>query len=410
MTTEAGRVEWLAERKTLIGASETPSILGKGYETPAEVWARKVGLADGTEETERMEIGNVVQPAIVELARRRIGLDFQHEPANRVRRSNIEYIGASLDAFVTEDGLDIPLDAKNVDRIHGREWEESPPIGYQIQLQQQMFVTGADHGYLFALIGGNRTAWHRVDRNEAFIAAMLKKLEWFWGLVQTRTPPPYQDPQDQARVLATLYPKSNGTAVVLDEVAAKIIERRNALDAIYTETEARLTECDNELKALLGENSFGALPDGRWISWKQQTVKEHVRKASTFRVLRFHDKRPKDAPALEQPETHEPIEITGGDCRLGCDEFYQRSFEAQAAMLGIGGIIRHESDSGSAYFVLPGGLNVRISDHEPNGKTSEWIERNAVVSVRVDQEDWRDQLSAIVGTKLELVTTTETGE
>lgn len=388
---------WLLERRSLIGASETPSILGKGFETAADVWARKIGLADDSTETESMEIGNVIQSALIELATRRIGVPFYGERAHFVRRSKtVQYVGASLDAFHrTEDGMLVPLDTKNVDRIHAKEWEDTPPIGYQIQLQQQMFVTGADHGYLFALIGGNKTAWHRVERNDAFIAAMLKKLEWFWSLVQTRTPPPYQDPYDQARVLAALYPKDAGTAIQLDEAAQRIIERRDALDIAIDEVSTRRAECDNELCAMLGENTFGALPDGRWVSWKQQTRKEHIVKASTFRVLRLHDRRPKDAPALTVDERNVP--------ELECDDmpsfrdFVNEMAEAEMAILGVGGIVRHQSESGSVYYRLPGGLDVRISDHAANEKTSAWMDRHNAVEIRVDEPDWRDRLASITG-------------
>jgi hypothetical protein len=52
------------------------------------------------------------------------------------------------------------------------------------------------------------------------------------------------------------------------------------------EAEARKLAAENLIKAAIGEASFGDLPDGARYSWKQQSRKECVVAASTFRVLR----------------------------------------------------------------------------------------------------------------------------
>lgn len=62
------REEWLASRATGIGASEVASVLGVGFQTPAEVWLRKVGLAsdqDLAAEVERIHWGVVLEPVII---------------------------------------------------------------------------------------------------------------------------------------------------------------------------------------------------------------------------------------------------------------------------------------------------------------------------------------------------------
>lgn len=391
--------EWLADRKTLVGASETPSILGRGYKTPAQVWALKLGLETEEDDRRTLAVGTLIQPSLINIARVIFGLDAVAEPDNVVRRSTeIEYVGASLDgtAGKDENGNDVPLEVKNVDGFNSREWDDSPPIAFQIQSQQQLFVTGASFGYVMGLVGGNKPVLHRVERNEAFIRAMLKKLEWFWNLVQTRTPPPYQDPYDQARVLAALYPKDVGTAIQLDEVAANIVARRDAFDIAMDEAATRRAECDNELRAMLGENTYGSLPDGRWVSWKQQTRKEHIVKASTFRVLRMHDKRPKDAPALTFDEPMPELIECDNEPAPFC-VFHENAMEAEAAVLSAGAFVRHVSPSGSCYLVLPGGLHIRISDHPANEKTAAWMDKHHAVEIRVDEPDWRDRLASITG-------------
>ena len=50
----------------------------------------------------------------------------------------------------------------------------------------------------------------------------------------------------------------------------------------------RIDLAENVVKAALGTAELGVLPDGRSFSWKTQSRKECVIKASTFRVLRLH--------------------------------------------------------------------------------------------------------------------------
>jgi putative phage-type endonuclease len=399
------RTAWLQERRGLIGASDSPSILGRGYRTAAQVWAEKCGYEDGDSNDDvKLRIGTIIQPALVEITRAVFSLPATAELENFVRRSaEVPYVGASLDAVAGQDenGRDIPLELKNVDGYNAREWSDDVPhgcpIGYVIQVSQQMFVTGASHGYVMGLIGGNRPVLRRIERNECFIGAMLRKLAWFWNLVETRTPPPYQDAEDQARVLASLYPKANGAAIPLDEVALRILNRRDALSIVQTEAETKLAECNNELKAILGTNTYGALPDGRWLSWNEVPGSTYTVNRKPHRRLLVHDKRPKNAPELLLEATELPALESDAEPVVVRPDYSERSMQCQESLLSIGGIVRHESDSGSAYFVLPGGMHVRVADHEPNEKTNAWIERHGVVEIRIDQDDWEHTLSSVVG-------------
>lgn len=398
------REQWLLERRSLIGASDAPSILGKGYRTPAQVWAEKCGVVESEVDADvRLRIGTIIQPALVEIARAVFDLPAVAEPDNVIRRSGeVSYIGTSLDAVAGKDenGCDVPLELKNVDSFMAREWSDDAPhgcpIGFAVQVSQQMFVTGAKFGYVMGLIGGNKPVLRRIERNDAFITALIRKLAWFWNLVQTRTPPPYQDAKDHARTLAALYPTDNGSAIAMDDLALHIKQRRDDMDEALKIAQGERDECDNQLKALIGDNAFASLPDGRWLSWKLQHRKEFVTAATSFRVLRTHDRRPKDAPAITH-EVAEPLEVEADRDVETQPDYVERSLDCQEALLSIGGIVRHESDSGSTYFVLPGGSHVRVADHRPNLKTAAWIERHSVTEIRIDQDDWRDQLEAITG-------------
>lgn len=60
---------------------------------------------------------------------------------------------------------------------------------------------------------------------------------------------------------------------------------------------------------------------------------------------------------------------------------------AHDAIVDAGGALRKESESGSRYYDMPDGSQIRLSDHQPNDATSEWMERNGVEDVRADSKN-----------------------
>lgn len=95
-------------------------------------------------------------------------------------------------------------------------------------------------------------------------------------------------------------------------------------------------------------------------------------------------KRGKKAEAAEEAESPEPAEIDVAAIA-----------EIDAALLGIGATFKARSPAGSRYYNLSMST-VRVSNHDANEKTEEWIENQSVMEIRVDQPNWREQLEAIV--------------
>lgn len=288
--TDPSRESWLSERRTFIGASDAPSILGVGYETPFAVWARKTGaLPPDESENELLECGLVLQPAIIELLRRRSGYQVVEEPAWTVRRHpHISWLGCSLDAFIddAEAGIGV-VEAKNVGSYNAADWkDQEPPLRYNVQVQAQMAVTGATWAIVVGLIGGNRLVWHTVPRDDTFIDRMVRALGEFWELVESGTPPPVDGSEYTARVLARIFPVDNGSIVRLPDESRDWDSALVGLKAQRSVIDKNIGLLENQFKAALGESSEGLLPDGGRYTWKEQTRKEYVCPESKFRVLR----------------------------------------------------------------------------------------------------------------------------
>lgn len=298
--------EWLAQREPVIGASEAASIFGVGYadESPMSVWTRKTGQLESREDNELMESGRVLQPAIIELFRRRYTREHPDRVTNFQASSLNEFslcrsiahpwLGASLDDFFTEDSTTVLVEAKNVSIFMGGGWrDDEPPLKFHIQGQQQMAVTGADRCFVVGLIGGNRLKWVEAHRDQKFIDAMLPRLAEFHELVITNTEPTgkwIDGTEATKKALGKIHPRDTGEVVILPEISFSWHQQLITLKELIKESETAKTHLENLLRSEIGDASTGLLPDGSRYNWKYQSRAEHFVKASEFRVLR-HSKK-----------------------------------------------------------------------------------------------------------------------
>lgn len=314
----SARDAWLAARRKIIGASDTPAILGVGYSGsgPWSVWRSKV-MPDGDDEFDgdmplNWLIGRRMEPVIRELFAFETGTRTWHDGDHRLCVSDERpYVGFTPDGWC-ETGPErapSPLELKNVGSHAAEEWGacehchgigcgrcnfvgRGTPLKYAVQVQHQLAVTGAARGVLCALIGGARLEYRIIERDEKFIAAMLSELDRFWKLVLAKTPPSTDDAATSRDILHMLYPEPRGICVRLsDEALMHAADAEQArLDIEFDRR--RLLIAENALKEQLGDAQYGALPDGRYVKWERTNVAEStvVRKAHVRHSLKFTDK------------------------------------------------------------------------------------------------------------------------
>ena len=320
MTQPASTVEtWLQDRLSMVGASESPAILGEGYknESAWTVYQRKVGEAPPDEdESEALEWGREMQPVVLRMFTKRTGINVEDlGPFTIQRHPDFPFIGATLDGLAYVDGRKAVVEAKNVGQYRAADWKDDlPPLRVQIQTQQQMLAADAELAFVAACVGGNKLEWRQLERNDRFLAALVKTLREFWTCVETRTPPPVDGSAATARAIAALYPKDTGATVPLKSEALRWAAEKTVAAAIAKEMEAAVQAADNQIKAAIGEASYGDLPPcsdeaeilgearNRLLaaaeeatlnpalparySWKHQSRKGYVVAPAEFRVLR----------------------------------------------------------------------------------------------------------------------------
>lgn len=288
---ELTRESWLAERMTGLGASDAAAVLGQSpWKSPFQLWAEKTGNVepDDLSKNEAVEFGIRLEPTIAKAFADRTGRAVEMWPQFQiVRDPERRWMTCTPDAWQVDmsrgEGL---VQIKTTSAFNAGDWVDEPPLHYLIQCQHELAVTGHEWGTLVVLIGGQRLRYFDFERNDKFIAALIPRLEDFWQRVVDRMPPDVDGSLATAKILAKLHPNDSGETVMLPLDAAGWTEQIAIAKQQIKDAEAVATNFENQLKAAMGDATYGLLPDGSRWSWKTQTRKSYVVQESTFRTLR----------------------------------------------------------------------------------------------------------------------------
>jgi len=296
------RDAWLSARGLGVGASESAALFGLSpWMSAFSLWAEKSGVAprEDSPGSEAMRWGVLLEAPIAEAYKQDSGRQLWTPPSPycvAVDRA-LPFLRATPDRWIIEaeghDGRGV-LEIKNVDGSKSAAWDDGPPIHVQVQVQHQLAVTGFAWAAVAALIGGNRMKTWDVERNEDFITELRLKVAEFWEQVATKKAPSVDGSEATARALKALHPKDNGLEVKLPDEAAQWWSEIEAAKEEEKAAKARKTEAENKLRAAIGDNTFGALADGRRIVSRLTEVsgRTQVVEPYSFRALRIQETKP----------------------------------------------------------------------------------------------------------------------
>lgn len=291
------REEWLLQRRRGIGSSDAAAIMGLSrWGSPLSVFVDKLGLQEVRDsDPEFMKWGHILEaPVAKEYAARTDRKLFNPGEFTIFQHDQLTFQQVTPDRMILKDPgprEEIPgsLSIKTGGFFKAREWEDEPPLEYQIQLQHELQVLGWSWGSFAILIGGQKLIHLDVERDDAFIDKMVAAEVEFWDRVVREDPPPADDKESSAKALALLYPKSSGESVALP--ANPFFDMADDLEEAQARirlAEAQKRGMENKVKRFMGDAEVGILPDGSSFTWKSQERKAYTKKieASSYRVLR----------------------------------------------------------------------------------------------------------------------------
>lgn len=177
---EQGSPEWHSLRRTKIGASDCPGLLGKSpYKgnTPYGIWRSKV-LGDESEVTPAMRRGSELEAEARDILINRVGLKFMPAVVVSSERS---WQMASLDGL--SDNREFLLEIKCPgQRVLGEIFKGDEivlPEYYEWQVQHQLAVTGCKEAILFMYDGTNGIDI-RILPDQVMIDELIRVEKDFW--------------------------------------------------------------------------------------------------------------------------------------------------------------------------------------------------------------------------------------
>jgi len=254
--------EWLTQRKSYLGASETPAILGfDKYRTPLDVYLEKRGESDPSPAGVRAEAGLRAEEMIASWISDLYSLKIQRD--NKIRcHPTLPFWRCNLDRLIVgqPNGTAV-LELKTTSMETLKRWdpkaEELNPVfvHHWIQGQAQLAITG----YKWAAIGVMPADSYQgfgqpelipIQPDREFIAMMAGRVQEFWEAhVLTGVPPAPMTEGD----LKLLYPRSMPKTLEIDESTLEkvrqVVEMRKRIKGFNEE----LDQLELALKRLLSD-------------------------------------------------------------------------------------------------------------------------------------------------------------
>jgi putative phage-type endonuclease len=285
LTLPADEKEWLAARRTGIGASEIAAAANLSLRRgPWDVWDAKVNGRE-FESTDQMRWGTHIEGAIISWWARETGRTVG--AGGLYRHPEHRWLIASPDAVVLtayDEGFTpgdtrppragvrttATVDAKNAGHYTQQEWsEDGAPIDYLAQITHQMVAVGVAEGFLVAAVGGQPPIERCVGLDEEFAGMLIAAGAELWEHVQDGTPPPVDGSRSARKYLARRYPTADPDALVaLTDADVAALRERVAIDAQIANLKEVKEALENRIKEKLGSAIAGTFNGKHYCTWK----------------------------------------------------------------------------------------------------------------------------------------------
>lgn len=261
--TPTEREQWLAARRTGIGSSDAPNLVGVGFRDALAVYRDKVEPRQDREPEGRVRRGVLLEALVAAEYERAMGVELAPAPAARHPRH--DFLLASPDR-VRPDGRRVEL--KTVCHF-GDAWGESGtdriPDGYLVQVTHQMGVLRADVIDLAALdVDSWELRVYRIARDDRLWQYLRSAATEFWHshVLDRRPPGPEWDATFGVAKTEALLPVP-GKAVELGPDAAELLRVREGVKAVRDEAEAEYKRLTAAAAALMGDAERATCPGWR---------------------------------------------------------------------------------------------------------------------------------------------------
>ncbi|WP_327088563.1 YqaJ viral recombinase family protein [Nonomuraea sp. NBC_01738] len=262
---DAPRPQWLAARRRGIGGSDALAVLGLSpYGSRYSVWADKSGRLREQDDNEPMFWGRRLEPILAEEFTARTGIEAA--PCGLMANVDRPWQLASVDRLTADGGV---LEIKTTSAYKASDWDaEQIADAAEAQLQHYLAVTGLEHGYAAALIGGQRLEIRHVQRDERLIQMLIEAEAELWQMVLDGTPPALDGSDASLAALAEIYPTAADRRVALDAETVAALRRYDAWCAEETALKKAKQAAKASVCGQLRDGTTGTFGGVEVVTWK----------------------------------------------------------------------------------------------------------------------------------------------
>ncbi len=266
------REEWLECRKSGIGSSEIATIVGLNpWETPYQLWRRKLGIDPPQEENFAMKAGHYLEDAVAQFWHDETGQDIIKSSAGDwlIRDNDRPFLQVSPDR--TYWLLDMPRNNSNKGILECKTTQKTIdgddlPKHWFCQVQYQLGVAGYEHGSLAWLCSGREFGYRDLSFVADFYGWLVEEAERFWkDNIQGKQEPSAVSVQD---VLLKYNRHTDGKSIeVSDEVFdawKDLKDLRKQIDAL----EERRETLEGRIKLAFGDAESISYGGDTLATWK----------------------------------------------------------------------------------------------------------------------------------------------
>ena len=253
------QIHWHELRSQHIGGSEVAALFAMSpFTTLWQLWMEKAGKLppEDLSDNKSIQAGTFLESGIANWAAHRWDMKIE-KVTDYFTADDCPGMGASLD-FQTDGGHPVEIKWS----AFGDGWEYDgetitcAPDNYVLQVQHQMACTGAEYGWLIALLR-NEPRRMKIPRNDKIIASIKGEIARFWDSVRAGEEPPVDFEEDAEAVVRLLdfVPISD---ITLGDEHAHLFQKY--LDSAKAEKEAKankeaaktelLTMCIEQMKTM----------------------------------------------------------------------------------------------------------------------------------------------------------------
>jgi putative phage-type endonuclease len=243
--------EWLRWRAQGVTASEAAVVLGRSpYKTPWRLWAERTGLARAPDLSANPHVrrGNALEDEARQAFEERHGTmllplcgESEEHPILRASFDGIADDGSPVELKVPAERTFTEVSAMKT---------EAPAFRlYWPQVQHQLYVAGAERGWLMFYGGPGRLLEFPVERDEAFLGQeLVPACLSFWEAIAKRKEPK----RDPARDLYVPVGEEFDQWSLLAGEYRDLLQEKARMDALLKERKADLDSVEGKLIAMMG--------------------------------------------------------------------------------------------------------------------------------------------------------------